>query len=212
MSDHARALLAVAIVQAVGTALLPGAPRLGAAVVIAASAVQLALGLQPLVLVETRHELVGQLIVAKGAYRRVAADESEARRLEAPRRRAQLARSLEQIADMAERPGSYLAGARPSFNVRVVRAVAPELRELAGLLRRRPQRARSGVAAELAGVRRVIALSQRDAAAARTAQPRAIPAPARVRTVGARTSRDAVATYQSRVTAPDSGRCRGRRG
>jgi hypothetical protein len=36
---------------------------------------------------------------------------------------------------MAERPGSYLAGARPYFDVRAVRAVAPELRELAALLR-----------------------------------------------------------------------------
>jgi hypothetical protein len=128
-------MVAIATIQVASAAVLPAAPRLGGALLIAATAVQLALGLRLVVLAGTRCDLARQLIVEGRSPSHLAALEHEWRRLADPRQRARLARSLEQLADMAERPSSYLTGARPYFNARVVRAVAPELRELGALLR-----------------------------------------------------------------------------
>jgi hypothetical protein len=128
-------MFVIATLQAASAAMLPNAPRLGGALLIAASAVQLALGLRLLVLMEIQHDLLRDLIVEGRPARKLRLLEREWRRLADPRRRARLARSLEQLADMAERPNSYLAGARPYFNQRVVREVAPELRELGAMLR-----------------------------------------------------------------------------
>jgi hypothetical protein len=126
--------LAVATVQAASAATLLSLPRLGGALLIAASVVQLALALRRLILAETRGDLLRQLIVEGFSPSQLTALAHEWRRLADPRRRARLARSLEQLADMAERPSSYLAGARPYFNQRVIREIAPELREIGALL------------------------------------------------------------------------------
>jgi hypothetical protein len=129
------AIAAVAAVQLAGVALLALATRAAGALLIAATAVQLALLLRFAVLAGTRTDLVRRLIVEGRSPSECPALAREWRRLADPRRRARLARSLLELADMAQRPSSYLAGARPYFNVRVVRAVAPELRELGVLLR-----------------------------------------------------------------------------
>jgi hypothetical protein len=128
-------MLLVATVQAASAAMMPNAPQLGGALLIAASAVQLGLGVRLLVLTETQHDLLRELIIEGRPAQNLLPLEREWRRLADPRRRARLARLLEQLADMAERPNSYRAGARPYFNQRVVREVAPELRELGALLR-----------------------------------------------------------------------------
>src|SRR5262245_39359379 len=50
------------------------------------------------------------------------------------RQRPALARSVDRLAVIAERPAGYLAGARPYFNLAVIRPVAPELHEIAALV------------------------------------------------------------------------------
>jgi hypothetical protein len=126
---------ALGMVQVTSGALALTASRAAVASLIAASGVQLALAVRRLVLVETRREIVWALLVEGRDVPGLAVLGRERRRLADPRRRVRLARSLELLADMAQRPASYLAGARPYFNAHVVRAVAPELRQLAVMLR-----------------------------------------------------------------------------
>jgi hypothetical protein len=130
-----RQMFAVATVQAAAAATLPYAPRLGGALLMAATIVQLGLALRLLILVATRDDTLRELIVTGRSACELAPLAHERRRLADPRRRRRLAGSLEQLADMGERPASYRAGARPYFNPRVVRAIAPELREVAAVLR-----------------------------------------------------------------------------
>jgi hypothetical protein len=110
---------------------VPCAPPLA----IAAAVVEIALGLRLAVLLQTRRDLCLELIIGGAGRLPLGAVEREWRRVEDPRHLVRLARSLEQMVDTAERPPARIPSSRPLFDVRVIRLVGPQLREIAGLLR-----------------------------------------------------------------------------
>jgi hypothetical protein len=120
-------VLAVAVVQLAAGGLAVEEYRTGPALLLAASVVQAWLGFRLLLLAESRRVACLNLLVEGCPPAEVPALAQEWRRLSDPRRRAQLADSLEDLAASS--------GPRPYFSVRVVRAVAGELRELAALIR-----------------------------------------------------------------------------
>ena len=128
--------LAVAATQAAGVGLLLTHHPWGLELLVAGTVIQLGLGLRMLTLTETRHDVCRDLIIEGRAIGRLEVLDREWRRLAMPRHRETLARSLENLAATACRPLSLVPGSRPYFNVRVVRPVANELRDVAGLLRR----------------------------------------------------------------------------
>jgi hypothetical protein len=120
-------VLAVAVVQLAAGALVVEGHRSGPALLLAASVVLAWLGFLLLLLAESRRVACLNLLVEGRPPGEVPALAREWRRLSDPRRREQLAGSLETLAASS--------GPQPYFSVRVVRAVAPELRELAALIR-----------------------------------------------------------------------------
>jgi hypothetical protein len=128
-------MLTVGAVQVVACMLLYcGAPS-ASPLAIAAALVQMALGLRLSVLLQGRRDLCLQLIIGGAGRLPLGAVELECRRLEDRRHLARLARSLEDMVDAAQRPLARIPSSRPVFNVRVIRLVGPQLREIAGLLR-----------------------------------------------------------------------------
>jgi hypothetical protein len=127
--------LAIAATQAAGVGLLLTDHPWGLELAVAGTAVQLALGLRLLVLIETRHDVCRDLIIEERHTQGVRVLDREWRRLAAPHHRERLANSLELLAATSARPLSRVPGARPYFSVRVVRPHLTELREVASLLR-----------------------------------------------------------------------------
>jgi hypothetical protein len=127
-------VLGVAAVQAAGVGLMCGGAPFGLSLALAAAVVQIALGCRLALLVTARRDLCLELIIEGRAGLPLAAVEHEWRRLD-PRRRACLARSIEEVAGLADRRRTRPAQRRPLFVGRVVRQVAPQLRETARLLR-----------------------------------------------------------------------------
>ena len=128
-------IVALAAVELAAGGLLLDGRATGLSLLVAASAVQAGLAFRLLVLAESRRIACLDLLVEGYPPVEIPAVAREWRRLSDPRRRVALARSVERLAEMAGRPSGYLAGARPYFSVRVIRAVVPELRELAALVR-----------------------------------------------------------------------------
>jgi hypothetical protein len=120
-------LLVVAVVQLAAGGLIVDGSGGGPALLIAASLVQAWLAFRLLLLAESRRVACLNLLVEGCPSGEVPALAREWRRLSDPRQRAALADSLE---DLAASSGSH-----PYFSVRIIRAVAPELRELAALVR-----------------------------------------------------------------------------
>jgi hypothetical protein len=120
-------LFVVAAVQLAAGGLTVEGQSSGPALLIAASLVQACLGFRLLLLAESRRVACLNLLVAGCPPGAVPALAREWRRLADPRARAALAGSLEDLAASS--------GSRPYFSVRVIRAVTPELRELAELVR-----------------------------------------------------------------------------
>jgi hypothetical protein len=127
-------VLAVATVQVADLGLLYEKAPFALALAVAGCAVQVALGCRFALLAARRRDEARELIIAGREHLPLAAVERESRRLREPQRRARLARSMEVVADSAERgrPEPGLAGSL--VRIRVRRAVAPELREIANLL------------------------------------------------------------------------------
>jgi type IV secretory pathway VirB2 component (pilin) len=127
-------LVAVSAVQATGLVFLLGNHTFGLALALAAIVVQLALVFRAALLRVSRREVCLQLIVEGYRGLRLACVERECRRLRDPRTAKQLARSIAEMIRTATGPVPRAAAARPLFDVRVIRSVAPELRQVAALL------------------------------------------------------------------------------
>jgi hypothetical protein len=127
--------VSVTAVQAAGIVLFVGNHGVGLSLMLAAAAVQLGLGCRLAVLRVSRRELCLELILEGRRGLRLACLERECHRLLDPRRARQLARSIEEIVETAAHPIPRVAASRPLFEVRVVRPVMPELRQIASLLR-----------------------------------------------------------------------------
>ena len=127
-------VLGVAAVQAAGVGLMCGGAPFGLSLALAAAVVQIALGWRLALLGMVRRDLCLELIIEGRGGVPLAAVEHERRRLD-PRRRARLARLIEELVELADRWPTRPAQPRPLFDSRVVRQVAPQLRETACLVR-----------------------------------------------------------------------------
>lgn len=125
----------VIAVQAVGLGLFAGGLRSGLWLAPAGAVVQVALGVRIAVLNASKRELCLALIVEGRPGLAVSCVDRERRRLLDPLTLEQLARSVDDIVAIAARPLARVPASRPLFDVRVIRRVAPELRETASLLR-----------------------------------------------------------------------------
>jgi hypothetical protein len=127
-------VVAVTAVQAAAVVFAFGDYGFGLWLAAAAVVVQVVVGCRLALLRMSRRELCVDLFV-EGTALRLPCIERERRRLMDPRKAVQLAQSIEEIVGTAARPIARAAAARPLFDVRVIRPVVPELREIAALLR-----------------------------------------------------------------------------
>ena len=128
-------LVSVTAVQAASLVFLPGNLRFGLALAIAALVVQVGLGCRLAALRAARREFCLELIVGGRQGLPLACIDRERRRLLDPRTGERLATSIDEIVNSASRPLPLHPAVRPIFYVRVIRRVAPELDEVASLLR-----------------------------------------------------------------------------
>ena len=129
-----QALLIAAVDLVAGVLLYRGA-SLGAPLAIAGTVALAAACMRVAVLQQGRRDLCVDLIVGGVGRLPLAAVEREWRRLEDPRHRTSLACSLEETIEIAGRPLPGPRGSRPLFTARVIRPLAAQLSEIAGLLR-----------------------------------------------------------------------------
>jgi len=134
--DRAREqLVAVTAAQAAGVVFLLGGMRFGISLAIVGLVVQVALCLR-LADCRARRREVCLLLIVEGRERLpLACVERERRRLLDPRTSRGHARSIEEMLRVAADPIRIPVRTRPLFSVGVVRAVAPQLRQVATLLR-----------------------------------------------------------------------------
>jgi hypothetical protein len=128
-------LVSVTAVQAAGLVFLSGNLRFGLWLAIAGVVVQVGLGCRLTALRADLRRLCLELIVGGRQGLPLCCVDRERRRLLDPRTLEQLATSIDEMLETAARPLPLHPAARPIFYVRVVRRVAPELREIASLLR-----------------------------------------------------------------------------
>jgi hypothetical protein len=127
--------LALGAALAGGVGLLVTGHAWGLELLLAGALVQSAVSLRLLVLILTRRDVRRDLIIEAGSARGLKILDREWCRLASPRHRERLAHSVERLAAAAARPLPRVRGSRPYFDVRVVRAVGAELREVGALLR-----------------------------------------------------------------------------
>lgn len=129
--------LAVAVLGVLGAlGVLVGVGQSAVApLLLAVAVVQTGLSVRLWMLSCARRQLCLELIAAGVGPLPLRAFEAEWLRLQDPACIRRLARSLDRILAVAARPQLDVAGPRPLFSVRVARAVSPELREVAHLLR-----------------------------------------------------------------------------
>ena len=128
-------LVSVTVVQAAGVVFLSGNLRFGLALAIAGLVVQVGFGCRLAAIRACRRELCLELIVGGRQGLPLSCMERERRRLLDPRTWEQLATSIDEMLEIAARPLALHPANRPIFYVRVVRRVAPELRQIGSLLR-----------------------------------------------------------------------------
>jgi hypothetical protein len=128
-------LRSLAVMAPTGFLLSGGDLSVGLSVAIAVLVMELVLGCRFLALRAHRRELCLLLIVEGRQALPLACVEGERQRLAARPTSDQLARSLDEIVRTAAEPLTRIPASRPLFNVRLIRAVAPELRRIASLLR-----------------------------------------------------------------------------
>jgi hypothetical protein len=127
-------LVSVTAVQAAGVVLLFGL-GFGLSLAIAGVVVQVGLACRVAALRARRREVCLELIVAGRERLPLACVAREWRRLLNPRTAEQLAGSVDEILKVADRRPPLHPAARPIFHIGVIRRVAPELRQVASLLR-----------------------------------------------------------------------------
>jgi hypothetical protein len=123
-------LWAVAAVALIGSALLLAEARSILALLIGAGVAELLLMARWLIRRVAVRDACLDVIIEGCGDSPVRMLEAERRRLEEPRHRAMLARSVTSLVQAAERPPGR-PSARPVFSARVVRSVGPELRAIA---------------------------------------------------------------------------------
>jgi hypothetical protein len=128
-------LLSVTAVQAAGLVFLSGGLKIGLSLALAAVVVQLGLFCRLAALRARRRQLCLELIVAGRQALPLACVDRERRRLLDPRTWDRLGRSIDEILNSATRPLPPQPAVRPIFYGRVIRRVAPELCQVASLLR-----------------------------------------------------------------------------
>jgi hypothetical protein len=128
-------IVAVAAVQLGALALWWVSASHAGALTLGAAVVQLALGLRWASLRMQRRELCLELVIAGRERLPVAAVARERQRLDDPGLQAQLATSLEELADIAVQQHRPWERQRPIYHPRVLAAVEPELRDVAARLR-----------------------------------------------------------------------------
>jgi hypothetical protein len=128
-------LVSVTALQAAGLVFLSGDLKFGLSLALAAVVVQLGLGCRLAALRGRRRELCLELIVAGRQALPLACVDRERRRLLHPRTWERLATSIDEMLGIAARPLRVHPAARPIFYVGVIRRVAPELCQVASLLR-----------------------------------------------------------------------------
>jgi hypothetical protein len=128
-------LVSVTALQAAGVVFLAGDLRFGLSLAIAGVVVQAGLGCRLAALRACRRELCLELIVGGRQALPLSCIDRERRRLLDPRTSEQFATSVDEMLEIAARRLPGHPAARPFFCVRVVRRVAPELRQIASLLR-----------------------------------------------------------------------------
>jgi hypothetical protein len=128
-------VLSVATVQAGDLGLVYEKAPFALPLAVAACVVQIALACRLALLACHRRDVCRELIIAGREQLPVAAVERESRRLGEPQRRARLARSMEEVANSAERGRADPGPAGSLVRTHVRRPVASELREIALLLR-----------------------------------------------------------------------------
>lgn len=126
-------LLALAFVELADVVLLVRGIPLAVPLVLSAALVQIALVMRLAAIGVHRRDVCRELIVEGREGLPLAAIEREVRRFRA-RRRLQIARSIEELADLGDRRRPQVGPGPPIWDVRVLATVAPQLREVAGLL------------------------------------------------------------------------------
>jgi hypothetical protein len=141
-------LISVTAAQAAGLGIHAAGNEFGVALAGAGAAVQLVLACRLAALRSALRQLCVEAIGEGRASLPLACVQREARRLAEPRTVRQLARSLEQVTDMAARPpGPPAAGTLVTPGV--VRELSPELRQVVALLRSEDVPVRGLAAVEL---------------------------------------------------------------
>jgi hypothetical protein len=130
-----QALAAVVGLQAVGVVLVWEGDPFGLSLAIAGAVAEVALAMRIALVLASRRETCLTMIIEGEPRLPLAALERQRRRVGDPRHRRLFAQSLEELAAIAERPRARRTQPRPLFDVLVVRAVVPQLREIARLLR-----------------------------------------------------------------------------
>jgi hypothetical protein len=133
MEEVGEQLVAVTALQGAGGVFALGGSHFGLAVVIGGVIAQLVCGCRLLALRARRRELCLQVIVGGRETLPLTCVQTEVWRLRERRTVLQLARALDQILTTAARPLPPRSG--PLFDVRAIRKLAPELREVVSELR-----------------------------------------------------------------------------
>jgi hypothetical protein len=133
--DTVEGITAVAAVQLGALALWSVNASYGRALTLGAGVVQVALGLRWASLLVQRREQCLELVIAGREQLPLAAVARECRRLGSPRRQAQLATCLENLADVETRKPCRGERQRPIHSRRVLAATEPELRGVVARLR-----------------------------------------------------------------------------
>jgi hypothetical protein len=128
----------VTAAQAAGLVFLAGGLRLGLSLAIAGVVVQVGVVCRLAALRARRRDLCLDMIIVGRQALPLACVDRERRRLLDPRTSKQLAASIDETLEMAARPLLVPPAVRPIFCLRVIRRVAPELRQVASLLRGGP--------------------------------------------------------------------------
>jgi hypothetical protein len=133
-----RQLVSVTAVQGGAVFLMFGGWRIGVSVMLAAGVVQVALGCRVGALRAARRDLCRELIIAGDGGLPLPSVSDLSRRLLDRRTQARLARSLDDVVHTAVRPRVFPGEPRPLPDAGVIRAAAPELRQVTSLLRDSP--------------------------------------------------------------------------
>jgi hypothetical protein len=125
----------VVAAQAAGVVFFLGDQPFGLALVVAGLVVELGLGVRLAILAASRRNICLDLIVEGRSELPLACVQRHGQHLLRPRHLARLRDTIEELVDVAVRPPAGLAVVGPLSRVTLLRRVAPELREVALLLR-----------------------------------------------------------------------------